>query len=202
MKAFKKYYHYREFDLHGNPQASIGELFTALTYWYPSLVKLPRGKLAHALFWILHPNSLRRAYIHYLVVLVQKAIQTQTQDNFELNQKIEFHVGTVDTIITAQQEFNTVFVPYLLGVENGIEHEKDIVHFINELIKIVPDGRIIVTPARDSKDFYLIGKRYLVTTSYANIGDIADLKAYLLEEDKYWFRNQGLAIFGSQKTRL
>ncbi|KTD60894.1 ABC transporter permease [Legionella santicrucis] len=202
MKAFKKYYHYREYDAQGKPLASIGELLTSLTYWYPALVDIPRGKLIHFLFWIVHPNSLRRAYIHYMVALVQKAIQTKTQENFELDKKIQFYVGTVDKISITQEKqgFHTAFIPYLLGVENGIEKEKEIVQFMQQLIKIIPNGRIIVTPSKNVKDFYLIGKRYFVTTGYANIYDIPELKAYFLENDEYWFRSQGLAIFSRQQT--
>ncbi|KTC93933.1 hypothetical protein [Legionella cincinnatiensis] len=200
MKAFKKYYHYREYDIQGKPLASIGELFTSLTYWYPDLVNIPRVKLIHFLFWIVHPNSLRRAYIHYMVALIQKAIQIKTQESFELDKKIQFHVGTIDeiSIIHERQSFHTAFIPYLLGVENGIEKEKDIVQFMKKLIKIIPNGRIIVSPSKNVKDFYLIGKRYFVTTGYANIYDIPGLKAYFLENDEHWFRSQGLAIFGRQ----
>ncbi|ARB91198.1 hypothetical protein [Legionella longbeachae] len=198
MKAFKKYYHYREYTVQGTPLASIGELFTSLTYWYPTLVNIPGVKLIQFLFWILHPNSLRRAYIHYMVTLVQKAIQMKTQEDFELDKKIQFHVGTIDDISTIheKQYFHTAFIPYLLGVENGIEKEKEIVHFMNKLMKIIPNGRIIVSPSKNVKDFYILGKRYFVTTGYKNLYDIPDLKAYLLENDEYWLRNQGLAIFG------
>ncbi|KTD10995.1 ABC transporter permease [Legionella gratiana] len=202
MKAFKKYYHYREYDVQGNPQASIGELFTSLTYWYPSLVNLPKGNWVHFLFWVLHPNSLRRAYIHYMVALVQKALQTKTEENYELDKKIQFYVGTVDkiTVTHKKQSFDTAFVPYLLGVENGIEKEREIIQFMQQLIKIIPNGRIIVSPSKETKDFYLIGKRYFVTTGYANIYDIPELKPYLLENDEYWFRRQGIAVFGTHQT--
>ncbi|HHT0591764.1 TPA: ABC transporter permease [Legionella anisa] len=199
MKAFKKYYLYREYDTQGNPLPSIGELFAALTCWYPPLLTLPSGKLAHFLFWIIQPNSLRRAYIHYMVSLVQRAIQSKTPSNFELDKNIQFHVGTVDNILmnNKKQTFDTAFVPYLLGVENGIEKEKDIEHFMEQLIKIVPDGHILVTPSRDTKEHYFIGKSYFITTGYSDIQDIPELKKYVIGEDKYWFRTQGLVLFGT-----
>ncbi|MCE0723798.1 MULTISPECIES: ABC transporter permease [Legionella] len=198
MKAFKKYYLYREYDAQGNPLPSIGELFAALTCWYPPLVTLSSGKLAHFLFWVIHPNSLRRAYIHYMVSLVQRAIQSKTQSNFELDKNIQFHVGTVDNILMSdkKQTFDTAFVPYLLGVENGIEKEKDIGHFMEQLVKIVPDGHILVTPSRDIKEHYIMGKSYFVTTGYPDIQAIPELKKYVIGEDKHWFRTQGLALFG------
>lgn len=198
MKAFKKYYHYREYDRRGKPHASIGELFTALTYWYPPWVNLPQGKFTHLLFWILYPNFLRRAYIHYMVALVQKAIQAKTQAYCEHDKEIQFHVGTVDDIssIEEEQTFDIAFIPYLLGVKNGIEKEKDIINFIKQLVAIIPKGHVLVSPSSDIKDFYFLGKRYFVTTSYPNIYDIPEIKAYFLENDKYWFRRQGLAIFG------
>ncbi|VEB35962.1 ABC transporter permease [Legionella sainthelensi] len=117
--------------------------------------------------------------------------------------KIQFHVGTVDeiSIIQEKQSFHTVFIPYLLGVENGIENEKEIVQFLKKLIEIIPDGRIIVSPSKDVKDFHFFGKRYFVTTEYTNIYDIPGLKEYLLENDEHWFRSQGLAVFGQQQTR-
>ncbi|AUH72996.1 ABC transporter permease [Legionella sainthelensi] len=203
MKAFKKYYHYREYDAQGKSLASIGELFTSLTYWYPALINIPGVKLIHFLLWIGHPNSLRRTYIHYMVALVQKAIQMKRKEDFEFDKKIQFHVGTVDeiSIIQEKQSFHTVFIPYLLGVENGIENEKEIVQFLKKLIEIIPNGRIIVSPSKDVKDFYFFGKRYFVTTEYTNIYDIPGLKEYLLENDEHWFRSQGLAVFGQQQTR-
>lgn len=199
MKAFKKYYLYREYDAQGNSLPSIGELFAALTCWYPPLVTLSSGKLVHFLFWAIHPNSLRRAYIHYMVSLVQRAIQSQKQTNFELDKNIQFHVGTVDKILMSdkKQTFDTAFVPYLLGVENGIEKEKDIKHFIEQLITIVPNGHILVTPSRSTKEYYFTGKSYFLTTGYSDIQAIPELKKYVIGEDKYWFRTQGLALFGS-----
>ncbi len=198
MKAFKKYYLYREYDNRGNQLPSIGELFDALTCWYPPLITLPQGKFANFLFWIIHPNSLRRTYIHYMVTLIQRAIQSKTQSNFELDKNIQFHVGTVDKILMSdkKQIFDTAFVPYLLGVQNGIEKEKDIVGFIEQLIKVIPDGRILVSPSRDMKEHYIMGKSYFITTGYSEIQEIPELKTYVIGEDKYWFRTQGLAIFG------
>lgn len=200
MKAFKKYYLYREYDNRGNQLPSIGELFDALTCWYPPLFTLPQGKFANFLFWIIHPNSLRRTYIHYMVTLIQRAIQSKTQSNFELDKNIQFHVGTVDKILMSdkKQIFDTAFVPYLLGVQNGIEKEKDIVGFIEQLIKVIPDGRILVSPSRDMKEHYIMGKSYFITTGYSEIQEIPELKTYAIGEDKYWFRTQGLAIFGAR----
>ncbi|PWY54032.1 ABC transporter permease [Legionella qingyii] len=203
MKAFKKYYLYREYDYRGNPLPSIGELLDALTCWYPPLVTLPYGKFTNFLFWIIYPNSLRRIYIHYMLVLVQRAIQSKIQTNFELDKNIQFHVGTIDQILSDQkQAFDTAFVPYLLGVENGIEKEKDIVDFIRQLVKIIPDGFILVTPSRDMKEHYITGKSYFYTTGYSNIQAIPGLETYVIGEDKYWFRTQGLAIFGALHNRL
>ncbi|MCW8443641.1 ABC transporter permease [Fluoribacter gormanii] len=198
MKAFKKYYLYREYDDRGNPLPSIGELFDALTYWYPPLITLSCGKFTNFLFWIIQPNTLRRTYIHYMVTLVQRAIRSKIQTNFELDKNIEFHVGTIDKIFSdKKQTFDTAFVPYLLGVENGIEKESDIVDFICQLVKIIPDGCILVTPSRDTKEHYITGRRYFLTTGYSDIQAIPGLKTYVIGEDKYWFRTQGLAIFGA-----
>ncbi|QMT60338.1 ABC transporter permease [Legionella sp. PC997] len=195
MKAFKKYYLYREYDTQGNALPSVGELFDALTCWYPPLINLSQGKLVNFLFWIIQPNLLRRAYIHYMVVLVQRAVQSINQTNYELDKNIQFQVGTIDKI--QEQTFDTAFVPYLLGVENGIEQEKDIVDFMRKIVKIVPDGFILVTPSRNTKEHYIIGRSYFLTTDYADIQAIPELKTYVIARDKYWFRTQGLAIFGA-----
>ncbi|MBN9226298.1 MULTISPECIES: ABC transporter permease [Legionella] len=202
MKAFKKYYLYREYDDRGKPLPSIGELFAALTCWYPPLITLSSGKCANFLFWILHPNSLRRAYIHYMVTLVQHAIQSKSHDDFELDKDIQFYVGTLDKVLMSDknQTFDTAFVPYLLGVKNGIEKDKEIVSFMEQLIKIIPNGRILVSPSRDIKEYYVMGKSYFVTTGYSDIQEIPELKTYVVGEDRYWFRTQGLAIFGSQSN--
>ena len=202
VKAFKKYYHYREQGT-GNDSLypSIGEILTALTRWYPPLITLPFGKYRNILFWAVNPNLLRRVYIHYMLSLVRQAMQSKIQDNFELDKNIQFHAGTVNKILMSKEKpvFDTIFVPYLLGVQNGIEKEKEIVDFIEQLIKFVPKGHLLVNPSRNSKEFYITGKQYFVTTGYSNIQTIPDLRAYFIKEDKYWFRTQGLAVFGIQK---
>ncbi|MCW8399682.1 ABC transporter permease [Legionella sp. PATHC038] len=200
MKAFKKYYLYREYDDHGNPLPSIGELFAALTFWYPPLIPLSSGKFTNFLSWLILPNSLRRTYIHYMVTLVQHAVRSKSQSNYELDRNIQFHVGTIDQLLMSDrtQTFDTAFVPYLLGIENGIENEKEIVGFIEQLIKIIPEGHILVTPSRNTKEYSILGKSYFVTTGYSDIQEIPQLNTYVVGDDKYWFRTQGLAIFGAR----
>lgn len=199
VKAFKKYYHYREEGArNGSSYPSIGEILTALTRWYPPLITLPFGKYRNRLFWVINPNLLRRVYIHYMLSLVRQAIKSKTQKNFELDKNIQFHAGTVNKIAMNNEKpvFDTVFVPYLLGVQNGIEKEKDIIDFIEQLIKLAPKGHVLVNPSRSTKEFYIAGKQYFVTTGYSTIQTIPDLKAYFIKEDQYWFRTQGLAVFG------
>lgn len=202
IKAFKKYYHYRgkrTEDRESSLYPSIGEILTALTRWYPPLITLPSGKYRNILFWAVHPNYLRRVYIHHMLSLVRQAIQSKTQGNFELDKNIQFHAGTVNKILINNKKpvFDTVFVPYLLGVQNGIEQEKDIVNFIEQLIKLVPNGYVLVNPSRNTKEFNIAGKRYFCTTEYDSIQSIPGLRAHFIKEDKYWFRTQGLAIFGA-----
>ena len=194
IKAFKKYYHYRE-HIGSKSYPSIGELLTALTCWYPPLITLPSGKYTNILFWAIHPNSLRRAYIHYMLSLVRNAIESKAQGNFELDKNIQFHAGTIDKIMMDKEKqiFDTAFVPYLLGVQNGIEKEENIVHFLEQLIELVPKGHILVNPSRNTKEFYITGKQYC----HSNIQDISGVRPYFIEEDKNWFRTQGLAIFSS-----
>ena len=211
IKAFKKYYNYREQGTGNREQGtgnsshypSIGELLAALTRWYPPLITLPSGKYRNILFWAANPNLLRRVYIHYMLSLVRQAIQSKLQSDFELDKNIQFHAGTVNKILMGNEKpvFDTVFVHYLLGVRNGIEKEKDIVHFINQLIEFVPEGHVLVNPSRNTKEFYITGKQYFVTTGYANIQIIPDLRTYFIKEDKYWFRTQGLAVFGAEAQR-
>ena len=136
-----------------------------------------------------------------MLSLVRQAIQSKTKDNFELDKNIQFHAGTVNKILMSNEKpvFDTIFVPYLLGVKNGIEKEKDIVDFIEQLIKFIPKGHLLVNPSRNSREFYITGKQYFVITGYSNIQTIPDLRAYFIKEDKYWFRTQGLAVFGVQK---
>ena len=200
VKAFKKYYHYREQGA-GSSYPSIGEILTALTQWYPPLITLPSGKYRNILFWAVNPHLLRRIYIYYMLSLVRQAIQSKTKGNFELEKNIQFHTGTMNKIIMSNEKpvFDTIFVPYLLGVQNGIEKEKDIVGFIRDLIKFAPNGRLLVNPSRKTKEFYIAGKQYFITTGHSNIQTIPDLRAYFIKEDKYWFRTQGLAVFGVRK---
>ena len=48
MKAFKKYYHYRQ-----EAYPSIGEILTALTSWYPPYFKLATYPLFNRLNWLI-----------------------------------------------------------------------------------------------------------------------------------------------------
>ncbi len=199
VKAFKKYYHYREEGArNASPYPSVGEILTALTRWYPPLITLPFGRYRNSLFWVVNPNLLRRIYIHYMLALVRQAMESKIQGNFELEKNIQFHAGTVNKIHMndKKQVFDTVFVPYLLGVQNGIEKEKDIVDFMDQLTQLVPKGHILVNPSRSTKEFYIAGKQYFVTTGYSTIQSIPGLKAYFIQDDQYWFRTQGLAVFG------
>jgi hypothetical protein len=200
IKAFKKYYHYREYGSHDQPYPSIGELLAALTCWYPPLLTLPSGGLKNTLCWVFKPKSLRRSYIYYMLSLVRRAIQANKED-FELDKDIKFYAGEVYQLIDHKEKqiFDTAFVPYLLGVQNGIESEKNIVDFMRQLIKLVPEGRILVSPARDIKEFYFVGQRYFVTTGYPNILAIPGLKPYALGGDNDWFKTQGLAVFSLLK---
>jgi hypothetical protein len=198
LKAFKKYYHYRE----GKSYPSVGELLAALTRWYPPLKTLPSGRVAHLFCWLLSPNSLRRVYIHYMVSLVQEALRSQLQ-GYEWEKDIQFYAGTVDDLLDAKEKlhFDTAFVPYLLGVRNGIEQEAAIVEFISKLTQLGPDGKIIVTPSRATKEFYAVGKSYFETVGYADIQNIPGLQTYVVGEDKYWFKTQGLALFAAPKLQ-
>lgn len=202
VKAFKKYYHYRE-NAKSTTQRypSIGELLTALTKWYPPLLLLPLKKYQNSLFWAIHPNLLRRNYIHYMVSLVQQAIRSKDPGSYELDKNIQFHVGTLENVLVEEKPvFDTVFIPYLLGIQNGIEEETDIIHFMEQLLKFVPKAHILVNPSRHTKEFYITGKQYFVTTGHSTIQTIPGLETFFIQEDAYWFRTQGLAVFGSNKA--
>ncbi|WP_051555112.1 hypothetical protein [Legionella fairfieldensis] len=202
MKAFKKYYHYREYNNQGKPYPSIGELLDALTRWYPPLIALPHKKAINSLYWLINPNLLRRAYIHYMVILVRKAIQIKTRESFEWDKTLQFYAGTINNVMTSKSIFDTAFVPYLLGVKNGIEKEHDIVQFIENILPLVPQGCVLITPSRNTKEFYVTGKHYFVTTDYATIQTIPQLKKYFIKENKYWFRTQGMVVLGNNSKHL
>lgn len=198
VKAYKKYYHFREYNAQGQPYPSVGELLTALTCWYPPIIKLPTGIIKNALLWAINPKWLRRTYLFYMLSLVQQAVQSKSNECFELDKDIVFCADEVEALIKDKNKpvFDTVYVPYLLGVKNGIESERAIIDFIKNLIKIVPEGHILVTPSRNDKEFHLAGQRYFETTTHESIQEIEGLKPYFIEEDKHWFKTQGLAIFG------
>ena len=200
IKAFKKYYHYRGKK---SEYPSIGEVLTALTSWYPPLITLPFGIFKHALLWVLNPKLLRRAYIFYMLSLVQQAIKDKVSDEFELEHDIEFHAGELKDLIKdkAKPSFDTAFIPYLLGVRHGIEHEKDIANFIKQSLTLVPEGHVIVNPARNTKEFYLTGQRYFETTSYTTIQEIPEVSPYFIEADNAWFKTQGIAIFSTNTIK-
>jgi len=194
IKAFKKYYHYREYSKNQEPFPSVGEILTALTAWYPPLIKLPNGKFLNHINYIINPKELRRAYLFYMMKLVRNALESKINHDVELKHDIKFFVGEIKDI--KESNFDTAFVPYLLGVTNGIEITTEIVAFIKQLVKIVPSGNVLVNPARGTKEFYITGKSYFKTSEYKNITHIPELKNHVRFEDKYWFKTQGMAIFG------
>lgn len=204
VKAFKKYYHYRQHHTQSHTYPSIGELLTALTCWYPPLIRLPKDRIKNSICWAVYPNLLRRNYIFYMMSLVREAIQTQTKKDFELDKDIQFYTGELSEAInnTGKNGYDTAYIPYLLGVKNGIEEENEIVNFIQKLVKIIPKGRVLVSPAQDIKEFYFVGQRYFETTARKNIYSIPGLESYLIEEDREWFKPQGLAVFSKESLSV
>lgn len=197
IKAFKKYYHYREYSELRTPYPSIGELLTALTCWYPPRLNLPSGHFINTVYWLLNPRSLRRKYIFYMLYLVQQAVQSKEQNTFELEQNIQFYAGELKNLLDNESNpiFDTAFVPYLLGVTNGIEKKEDIVRFIKQMIQLVPNGVLIVSPSQNKKEFFILGQSYFVTTGYPNLASLPGLESLVLYDDKDWFKTQGLTVF-------
>jgi hypothetical protein len=189
MKAYKRFYHYRQASY-----PSVGQLLEALTAWYPPLLPMPKGQVKKALLRFLFPKALRRVYLLYLIALVQEALGAK--GDFELQLPIEFHVGELNVVLKSKQTFDTVFVPYLLGVKNGIEQEKSLLAFLQDATKLVPQGQVLVTPSRDAKEFYCFGQRYLNLNGYLTLQSIPGLQPYFVQDDSNWFRTQGLAVFG------
>lgn len=200
IKAFKKYYHFREDGKKKVANPSVGELLTALTKWYPPLLTRPDSRIVDGILWILNPKMLRKRYLGYLIHLVQHAIKLQIKETFELDRSVEFYSGELKHCIKNNKsvQFDTVYVPYLLGVSNGIEKESEIVQFIKQLNNFVPDARIIVTPSENTKEFHLVGSNYFCTTKFANIQSIPGLSALVVSEDKGWFKTQGMVVFGKK----
>ncbi|MCD6044985.1 MAG: transporter permease [Gammaproteobacteria bacterium] len=198
MRAFKKYYHYRGNKGKRKGFPSIGELLDALTCGYPPVGILPTGKLRQLLLRLFNPQALRRSYIFYMLLLVRQAVEKDIKDDFDLNKDIQFYVGGLQQLLVEQKNkcFDTAFVPYLLGVENGIEEKQAIVDFVKKLVKIVPNGHLLITPSRSTKEFRVVGKRYFVTTGYDSIQAIPELQPYVIKENRHWFETQGLMILG------
>lgn len=194
LKAFKLYYNYRE----KNHYPSIGDILAALTRWYPPIVKLPSGKFRNILMYAFDPQSLRRCYFFYMISLVRHAIESKVRGDFALAHDIEFHAGEVSIAFKNKINpvFDTAYVPYLLGVLNGIEKEDEIVAFIHQLTQLVPKGRILISPSRNTKEFYVLGKRYFVTTAYSSIEEVPELAKYVIDNDVNWYKTQGLAVLG------
>lgn len=189
VKAFKKYYHFRE----AKQYPSIGELLSALTNWYPPCLSLPSRLGKHWLLWALNPKALRRTYIFYLLTLVNKALELTSQENYELDKPIAFHVGELATVLSTQMQFDTAYVPYLLGVKNGIEQQQAIIDFIKKLLTCVPTGQVIINPTQSKREFHVFGKRYITSS----ICDVNALQHHIKTEDKNWFKTQGLAVFSN-----
>ncbi len=197
MKAFKLFYHYRQYDKQGRPYPSIGEILIALTCWYPPLISLPKHHAMNVLLWAINPNGLRKKYIHYMIFLVVTALKSKKQQDYALQKNIQFYAGDIEQL--SQQKkvecFETIYVPYLLGVRNGIENQDEIVDFIKKMTQIFPKGKILVSPSQNTKEFYVVGKRYFTTADLSKISMLPGLAEYVEKEDSHWFRTQGLTVF-------
>lgn len=196
LKAYKKYYHYRQFSNAQKPYPSVGELLAALTAWYPPFLVLPRGNAINILRWLITPSTLRSRYLAYLLDLIQEACKMKEQEDWELDSNIDFFAGELETLGKKEKcvRFDTAYVPYLLGVSNGIEQEKDINSFLNTLFEFVPNGRVLITPSQNIREFYLVGQQYFKTTNHNMLSDIPVIQTHLVIEDKSWFQTQGLAV--------
>lgn len=187
LKAFKLYFHYK-IDAHS---PSVGELLTALTKWYPPSLHIPTGRIKRTILWLIQPKALRRQYLLLIIKTVQQAIQENIDTTYELNQAIQFFVGELKNVTGI---YDTVYVPYLLGVKNGIEKERDIVKFIKDICKTMHRGNILITPTRNTKEFHLTGNSYFSTTSYDSLSELPELKDLIKEEDPQWFKTQGMLV--------
>ncbi len=198
MKAFKKYYHYRGPDKKKN-FPSIGELLGALSSEYPPYGILPTGKFRQILLKLFNPQALRRSHIYCMLLLVRQAIEKDPTEDFEFNKNIRFYTGEITQLIEDQKNifFDTAFVPYLLGVDNGIEEKQAIIDFLEHLMKLVPQGHVLITPSRSTKEFRIIGKRYFAISGYTSLQAIPELQRYFMAEDLTWLDNQGLAVLGA-----
>lgn len=196
LKAFKTFYHYRGNQHKNTIYPSIGECLDALTSWYPPHLKLPMHAFENLIYWLIHPQFLRRAYIFYMISLVQEAIKTEVQDQFMLNKPIRFYAGELDQLLALKKKpkFDTVYIPYLLGVRNGIEHETNIIDFMNKIYSLVPNGTILVTPSNNTREFYIMGQRYFETTAYKSLEQLPGLSSHIVHVEKNWFRTQGLTV--------
>jgi hypothetical protein len=202
IKAFKKYYHFKEYSNKNVEYPSIGEILTALTRWYPPLLILPRPRLINTILWGLNPKALRKRYLRYMLYLTQTAIQLNSKENFELDKEINFHSGELKHCIKNNKEahFDTVYVPYLLGVTNGIEGTKEINQFITQLIDFLPKCRILITPSQKNKEFHIVGSSYFCTTEYNQLVDIPGLDSLVIAEDSGWFKTQGMLVLGKKSV--
>lgn len=196
LKAFKKYYHYTPEHIKGKCYPSIGECLDALTKWYPPYLKLPVNQIENWIYWLLHPQFLRRSYIFYMITLVQEALKKNIDSQFELQLPITFHAGDINQLILEKEShmYDTAYVPYLLGVKNGIELETDIIDFVQKIFQLVPTGNILITPTNNTREFYLVGQRYFETTKYRRFDMIPGLSEYIYQVENRWFRTQGLII--------
>ncbi len=198
LKAIKKYYNYSQsFNSSATSYPSIGDILNALTAWYPPLIKLPKGNLLNLLLFFIYPNELRHRYLNYMVQLIADALQKNISDGFELDKKISFFVGDDSRLndININSDIDTVYIPYLLGVENGISNKKNIINFIESIFAKFPNCNIFITPSRGIKQFSLVGHKYLVADNIKSLKDIDELKKYFIGEDNQWLRTQGLMRF-------
>ncbi|HFL2714591.1 TPA: ABC transporter permease [Legionella pneumophila] len=194
VKAFKKFYHYRGHDSQVYP--SVGDIIIALTRWYPPYLRLPVGNSVNYFYYLMNPNALRCIYIHYMLLLVQKAVQSEQSGEFELSARIHFHPAKLDSSdLSTNTIYDTAFVPYLLG--GGIENQEEIIQFIKLIVQFVPKGHILITPSHNTKEYYYVGKRYFVTTGLKNIHDISGVSSYIVDEYDHWYRTQGLVVLKS-----
>lgn len=189
MKAFFLFYNWR---WGANP--TIAELMQALTCWYP-----PRLKLATLvswqikLNWLINPQNLRRHYLFLMLSIVQEALRQNILSDYAMPKKLHFHCGEL-TEIDSSGAYELIYIPFLLGVRNGIEEKENIVRFIDRLLTTFPQARLLITPAVRKREFLLLGKNYFVTSGYDSLTAMTEIANRYRCVQYPWFRQQGLLI--------
>lgn len=116
-----------------------------------------------------------------------------------LGEKSGIDAQSTEEIFTkAEKNFDFIYVPYLLGIKNGVKTEKGVTEALNELYELGHDGSIVMIAPFSGSDPDII--RLFGTTSYdlKEVENLVQIDKFKIE-NKFYFGDEEVVLLKIKK---